>query len=266
MKGFVATIAIAAICCVPLRADVTITQTMTMEGGAATMAGGNMNSKLTTRIKGMKARADMEMMGMAMTTLVDLALKEAYLLRADQKTATLMPSTAIPAGVPKMDISFKPTGISKVVQNARCDEYALAMTVNMADMTQGQQLPPEAAAMMEGVKMTMTGSMWIAKSGPGTADYVAFQKTAAAGDMAAVLGGAFGQGANNMSKMMSAIAEAPGIPYLSEITMSIEGTGQMVEMMKQMGNMKITTTVTGVSTDPVADDVFKVPADYKVVK
>jgi hypothetical protein len=246
MKGFVATIAIAAICCVPLRADVTITQTMTMEGGAATMAGGNMNSKLTTRIKGMKARADMEMMGMAMTTLVDLALKEAYLLRADQKTATLMPSTAIPAGVPKMDISFKPTGISKVVQNARCDEYALAMT--------------------EGVKMTMTGSMWIAKSGPGTADYVAFQKTAAAGGMAAVLGGAFGQGANNMSKMMSAIAEAPGIPYLSEITMSIEGTGQMVEMMKQMGNMKITTTVTAVSTDPVADDVFKVPADYKVVK
>jgi hypothetical protein len=30
--------------------------------------------------------------------------------------------------------------------------------------------------------------------------------------------------------------------------------------------MKVTTTTTAVSVDPIADDVFKLPADYKVVK
>ncbi len=266
MKGFFAAIAVAAVCCVPLRADVTVSQTMTMEGAAAAMAGGNMQSTMTTRIKGMKARGDMEMMGMAMSTLVDLVQKEAYLLRADQKTATLMPAAAMPATMPKMDLSFKATGQSRPIRGVQCDEYVIAMTMNMSDMTSGQQMPPEAAAMLEGTKMVINGSMWIAKSGPGTADYVAFQKAAVAGGMGSIMSGALGQGANNMSKMMSAIAEAPGIPYLSEMNMTVEGTGQMVEMMKQMGTMKITTSVTAVSTDPVADDIFKIPADYKIVK
>ncbi len=266
MKGYFVTIALAVVCSVPLRADVTITQTMAMEGGAAAMSGANMQSKMTTRIKGLKARGDMEMAGTAMSTLVDLAQKEAYLLRPDQKTATLLTAAATPTALPKMDMSFKATGQTRTIQNVQCDEYAIAMTMNMADMAPTQQMPPEAAAMLEGVKMVISGSMWIAKSGPGTSDYVTFQKAAAAGGMGSVLGGAFGQGANNMSRMMSAMAEAPGIPYLSELNMSVEGDGQMVEMMKQMGNMKVTTTVTAVSVDPIADDTFKMPADYKVIK
>jgi hypothetical protein len=40
----------------------------------------------------------------------------------------------------------------------------------------------------------------------------------------------------------------------------------MVEMMKQMGAMKIVQTVTSVSTDPLPDDQFKIPPDYKVTE
>ncbi len=267
MKATLTAIAITAICCVPLRADVTLVQTVTTEGPAAAMAGASMTLKATTRIKGMRARGDMEMTGLPMmSTLIDLALKQGYLLRPDRKTAMLMPAMAAPVTQPAIDISFKPTGGSQSIQNVLCDEYALAITMSMSDMTSGPLMPPEAAAVMEGVKMVIAGSMWIAKSGPGTADYVAFQKAAADGGMGSLMAGAFGQGANGMSRMMSAIAEVPGIPYLSELNMTMEGTGPMVEKMRQMVPMKVTTTVTSVSTDPISDDAFRIPPDYKIVK
>jgi hypothetical protein len=40
----------------------------------------------------------------------------------------------------------------------------------------------------------------------------------------------------------------------------------MVEMMKQVGAMTLTNKVTDVSAAPLPDDLFAVPADYKVVK
>jgi len=48
--------------------------------------------------------------------------------------------------------------------------------------------------------------------------------------------------------------------------MTFEGTGQLVQVMKGMGPMKITQRVTAVSTDPLPDDLFAVPAGYEVVK
>ena len=54
--------------------------------------------------------------------------------------------------------------------------------------------------------------------------------------------------------------------YLTEINLTVEGTGQMAEMMQQMGPMKVTTRVTSVNTDPVAEDLFKVPEGYTVIK
>jgi hypothetical protein len=40
----------------------------------------------------------------------------------------------------------------------------------------------------------------------------------------------------------------------------------MAQVMKQMGAMKIISRVTSVATDPVADAMFTVPADYKMIK
>jgi len=37
-------------------------------------------------------------------------------------------------------------------------------------------------------------------------------------------------------------------------------------MMSQMGQMKIISKVTDVSTSPVADSIFVVPDGYKVIK
>jgi hypothetical protein len=66
--------------------------------------------------------------------------------------------------------------------------------------------------------------------------------------------------------LITGFAEAPGIPYLTELTMVMEGSGKIVEFMKQMGEMKIISRVTSVSTDGLDDTVFAVPEGYKIVK
>jgi hypothetical protein len=65
---------------------------------------------------------------------------------------------------------------------------------------------------------------------------------------------------------MKAMSNVDGMAILTEMNMTIEGTGQMADMMKQMGAMKITTRVTSVKSDPVPDDQFQIPAGYTTVK
>jgi hypothetical protein len=69
-----------------------------------------------------------------------------------------------------------------------------------------------------------------------------------------------------LEKMQKAMANTNGMAYLTEMQMTVEGTGQMADMMRQMGPMKITVKVTSVKTDSISDDQFAVPPDYKVVK
>lgn len=254
-----------------LHADLTVTQTITIEGAAAAMMGGGAAPRMTVRIKGMKFRAETEVMGQSTVMLTDLATKQMIMLNAADKTARIVDSTSpiVPAGtpMPEMDMSFKPTGQKRTIDDVACDEYAIAMTISMGSMARGNaQVPPEAAQMLADMKMVMTGSTWIAKSGPGVAEFAAFQKAATEAQMAAAVSAAMGGSSNGLDRVMAASASAQGMPYLTEMTMNIEGTGQMAEMMKQMGSMKITNKVTAISTDALSDDLFKVPAGYTMVK
>jgi hypothetical protein len=130
----------------------------------------------------------------------------------------------------------------------------------------GAQMPPEAAGMLKGVKMAMNGSIWVAKSAPGVAEIMAFNKAAlSSGLLAAVSGVKPGQ-PGGMEQMLNAAASAPGLPYLTEMTLEIQGEGPMVEAMRQMGAMKMIQKVSSVSTDPISDDLFKLPAGYTIDK
>lgn len=277
-RWLVATLAVL-VCSAALRADVTIVQTTTVEGGMASMAaqagGGNMSPKMTSRVKGTKLRNDVETGPVTVITILDLETRQLTILRPDQKTATVVSasSVAAPAGgkpatpdvtLPKIDASVTPTGKSQVLDGFKCDEYTFTTRMNMGEMT-GRQVPPEAAAMMQGVTMVMNGSMWVAKDVPGAAEYVAFQKKAS-GDMAAAAMGASGVNVPGMDKLMKAMSEVQGMTYLTEMTMNVEGTGQIADMMKQMGAMKITTRVSSINNDAISDDLFKVPEGYQVIK
>lgn len=269
MKRAAISVALILVCAASLRADLTLTQTVTVEGGMAAMAGGVM-PKMTTRIKGLKSRMDVEVMDQRIVTLTDLAAKQIILLNSAKKTAQVLGAggaqvPGLPAAMPQVDMSFKPTGQSRVIEGAKCEEHAFDLAVAVSEMAASGQAPPEAAAMMQDVKMVMSGSVWIAPGGAGVADYTRFQKAAAGSSLLGALTGMVpGQG-GGMDKLMAAAASAPGLPYLTEMTMTFQGTGPMVEMMKKMGPMKMSQRITAVSTDPIPDSVFEVPEGYQIV-
>lgn len=281
MKRCLMTWIAVVLCLAPVGADLTLTQTMTIEGGAAgAMMADKPPMATVMRIKGRKARGDMDMMEMKISTLTDLSTKETMLLNHTEKTAQLVSATSVAAAaapVPPMDVdvSFKPTGQKRAIEGVECAEHAFTMAVGMAEMTgqqapkEGQpQMPKEAAEMMKDVRVVMAGSTWVAQSGPAAGEYIAFQKAAAEASLAvfgAMLSGQ--QSTGGLDKLLAAISEAPGLPYLTEMTMSVEGTGPFVEMMKPMiTGMKFIQKTTAVSTEPLADDLFKVPAEYTIKK
>ena len=287
MKRWLTTLAAVAICSAVLRADVTVVTTTSIEGGMAAMApdgGANMTSKMTVRVKGMKSRTEMAVGPMAVVTIVDVSNKQIIVLRPDQKTATIVSmgtpaattttsttttttttTTAPPTATASIDASITPTGKSQVIDGVKCDEFLITTTMDMAGVA-GAKAPPEAAAMLQGLKMNMKGSLWVAKDVPGAAEFVAYQKAAATSDMAAAAATAAGISMPGMEKMLKAMGRIDGVAYLQEMNMTVEGSGQMAEMMKQMGAMKITTKTNSVTQEPISDDLFKVPEGYTVVK
>lgn len=274
MKRWFSTAAAILFFSAALRADITLVQTTTIEGGMAQMAaqaGQNISPTITTKIKGSKMRTDVVSGPINMSTILDIATKQMIILRADQKTATIVAPPAAPATPaaqqgPSIGASVKPTGKSQTIDGVKCDEYTFTTTVDMSTMGGGPQTPPEAAAMMKGVKIVVSGSMWMAKDAPGAEEYMAFQKTLAASDMASAASAMSGMSIPGMREAMKAMASANGLTYLNESTVTFEGEGQMVDMMKQMGPMKVTSKVSSISTDAISDDLFKVPEGYTVIK
>jgi hypothetical protein len=272
MNRWIGSFGVVLLCSVAVHADVTVTTTTTIEGGLAALMGGS-TPKSVMHIRGMQARADMDAMGRAVATLVDLNKKEVTLLRSEDKTAQVIttvnpqkPGTP-PATLPQVNGSFAPTGRSQTIDGLKCDEYAFTMTIAVNEMTSGQQMPPQAADMLKDLQMFMKGSMWMAKTAPGAAEYLAFQKAAIEANLATILaGGMPGAPSNGVDSVMKKLTGTEGIPYLTEVNMTLEGAGPAADMMKQMGAMKITSKVTSISTDPIAADMFVVPPDYKVIK
>jgi hypothetical protein len=271
-----AVVAAVLLCSVSLAADLTLSITTSIEGGLAAGAGNTgMAPKTVTKISGAKSRTDINMNDQAVTTIIDVEAGQMYMLRPEEKTALAYPldlAAAAQAGA-AVEVEVKPTGQTREIEGVACAEYAVNMRMNMASMAAGggSSLPPEAAAMLKDVFIRITGSTWVAKDAPGAADYAAYQKVAARAALTA-LSRASGPGApssplpNGMERLVTGFAEAAGIPYLTELTTTVEGSGQFVGLLQGMAQMKITSKVTGVSTEAIAADTFTVPEGYTVVK
>jgi hypothetical protein len=271
MNRWIGSFAVVILCSTVLHADVTVTTTTTIEGGLGAMMAGS-TPKTVMRIKGMQGRAEIEAMGRTIASLADLNKKEVIVLRPEDKTAQVITAVAPekpgspPAPLPKIDGSVQPTGRSQTIDGLKCDEYAVTMTIPMSDLTSGQQMPEQAADMLKDMQMLMKGSIWVAKTAPGAAEYLAFQKATLDANLATILaGGVPGTPSNGMDRVMNKFTGTEGLPYLTEVNMTIQGGGPAAEMIKQMGAMKITSKVTSISTDPIAADLFVVPPDYKII-
>jgi hypothetical protein len=258
---------LAAACSTVLSADVTIRQSMTMEGQMAAMTAGKM-PEIVTRVKGQKSRTDVEVQGQTVSSITDLDTKQVTILQSATKIATVLsgapPAATAGSGSAGVDVTVKPTGQRKTIDGFTCDEHSMNMSLDMAMFAGSGQMPPDAAAMMKDVKILATGALWVTTTGAGVEEFMAYQKKAAELKIQSALAGMFPQG--GMDKLMTAANAVQGVPCVTELTMSFEGTGPMVDVMKQMGPMKMVQKTTGVSLDPVPEAVFVVPADYKVEK
>ena len=269
MKKCLTTALAVALSVTAVLADVTVTQTMTMEGPSAAMMQGAQLPRMTMRIKGRKSRTDIDMNGTTISSIADLDAGHVVLLNAANRTATVTSPATVAAGgapipMPKVDLSLKPTGKSQSIAGQSCDEHAFTMTLHMAEMM--TQLPPEAAAAVKDVRMVMNGSFWVAKAAPGADEFAAFSKAAAQSKLLSSVMGAVPGMSGGIDKLIEAASTAPGLPYLTEMTMSLEGTGPMVEAMKAMGGMKMVQRIDSVSTAPLADDLFRIPEGYTIEK
>jgi hypothetical protein len=272
-------VAVAAVllCPVGLAADVTVSITTSIEGGLASGPSNNgMSPKVVTKISGTKSRTDVDMGDQVVTTIIDTESNQVYVLRPEEKTALLFPVDAVAAGQPAgpgIDAEVKPTGRTRDIDGVSCAEFSVMMRMNMAAVAAGagSSLPPEATAMLKDVFLRVTGSTWVAKDAPGATDYAAFQKAAARAALSALSRAAGSGGASSplpsgMERLFTGFPEATGIPYLTELTTAVEGTGQFVALLQGMAQMKVVSKVTGVSTETVAAEAFTVPEGYTVVK
>jgi hypothetical protein len=237
----------------PAYADVTIKSTVTGKG-----LGMSGTTTSVTYIKGLKMRAEATVGSKNVTSIYDVDAQKLYILNEKKKEADVWDMGAFSQELSKsvsaegMRASLTPNGQTKSISGQNADGYNIDIVV-----------PANVAG--NAVTIAMTGTSWIAKGAPGSADYAAFYKGAA--DKGWIFTdpraaqGAPGQ-AKAMAEMYRQFAQIGGMPYESQMDINAKGEGVVAAMMARMGGMSTTTTTDSVETGPLADDLFVPPADY----
>jgi hypothetical protein len=246
--------------CAPALADVTMKQTSTGKG-----LGMSGTTTSTAYIKGLKMRVDGELGKKSSTTIFDVENQKMYVLDAKKKEAEVWNMAAFSqelsqaVSVDGMKASVKPNGQKKPIAGHDTDGYDMEIVV------------PATVGGAGGMQVTilLTGITWMAKGAPGSADYAAFYSGAAEkgwifSDPRAAKGSP-GQ-AKAMAQMHAEFAKIGGVPFESNWDIKPQAEGMMGSLMSKMGGLSMNTITDSVETGPVADDLFQVPADYKLIE
>src|SRR5687768_17742327 len=94
MRRLAGTLLIAALAVAPIASDLTIVTVTTIEGAMMAGTPGGVTPRVVVRISGTKSRMDVDTGEQVVTTISDTATSQAYVLRSDDKTATLIPTDA----------------------------------------------------------------------------------------------------------------------------------------------------------------------------
>lgn len=237
---FVRLLATALMCATvttPVFADVTLRMRMTETG-----AGGlDRVSDVTEYRKGLKARTDKS--GPQTTsgsTIEDLETGRSLMLWHAGKVADVFDLAELQAARRKEDVadvkhSIVRTAESRQIAGETCTVHtftALTRTV----------------IRHESVALRMEGSACLVPGGPGQPDFTSYARAAAK----------IGGGPDLMSELHQL-----GVPFFVEVTMSLGGSGP-ADVLRPFATQRI--EVTSVSTAPIPDSVFEVPADYTARK
>lgn len=247
MKHATVVLLVLLVCAVPpASADLGMTMTMSMNAGGMAIT-----ATVETRLRASKMRSDIKMTQQDMSIFFDSAAKQVLMVNHVTKEITSLDPAAVAGNFPvafgEAAVSMKPTGLAREILGRTCQGFTVEMTVPMTVGT-------------ETLTMRMSGTIWVADKGPGVEEYRALSKAAAESGFSTSFM-AQGPAMKGMVEMQRTMAEA-GIPLAQDYQMTMEGTGQAAAAMAQFGNMTMTTMVTSLSTSPIADEVFALPAGY----
>jgi hypothetical protein len=203
-------------------ADVTLKTTSTGKG-----FGISGSTTSTTYIKGLKMRTDATAGKKNISTIFDVDAQKMYVLDAKDKEAQAWDMAAFASQLSStvsaegMQASMKPNGQAKTIGGQNTDGYDIDIVV-----------PTNVGGMQ--MTIHMTGTSWIAKGAPGSAEYAAFYQGAAEkgwifSDPRAAQGSP-GQ-AKAMAQMYTEFARIGGLPYETVMNIKPEGGGAMGGLM-----------------------------------
>lgn len=254
MKKSLGTLACLILLAVPASAQVTM-----MQKTSGTGMGQNMSGEGVQYIKGTKMRTDQTMNGKKISIIIDADTQQMTMLDYDKKEATITDMRKITQDLAKIeasdiDATITPTGESRQIAGASCAVHDMSVRV-----------PARIGAGGDDLTVVMKGPVCLVKGGPGSADYQAFYEAAAAKGLFFTDPRAAkaqpGQ-AKGMTELYKKMAEA-GVAYSTELEFKFEGSGMMASMMNKMGGMTMKSEVTSVSSAPIDDAMFAVPAGWK---
>ncbi len=246
MKRALLVLAVSVITASAAFADVTVVVSVVVS--AAQMSA---DGTMTSYAKGAKFRADTNVSGQSITVLSDAASKQQWMINHGTKEiAPFDPQKAL-AGMPvsfgEAKASVKPNGETKEVLGRTCQGFLVEVT-----------MPMTIAG--ETIVLKMSGPAWVARDGVGVAEFKAAQKAFSDLGMSTSML-AQGPSAKALAEVNKVLGAA-GVVMEQQNQMTMEGTGQMAQMMGQMGGMTMTLRVTAISTDPIPDAKFALPEGY----
>jgi len=242
----------------PAEADVTLKQTTSGKG-----LGFSGNASATTYIKGNRMRTDTVTGDKTQTMIFDIDAQKLYMFDSKKKEADVWDMAAFGAEVSKaVDVSsakasLKPNGQTKQIAGQAAAGYDMEVSMQ-AGMAGSKDMM---------MTVTLAGPVWIVKGAPGSADYARFYKAAVdKGWIFSDPRGAKAQPgqAKAMAEMYRQMADSGGIPYETDMQVTMSGSGPMAAIMSRMGNITMTSTVDSAEVGPLADDLFAPPAGYKL--
>jgi hypothetical protein len=241
-------------------ADVTVTTLTT--GNAAFI---DVDGEGVSKFKGKRQRTDQAMGKRSQTLIIDIDNRRFIDLDDKKKSARVTPLDSIAdelqkAGIGTIDATLTKTAQVKTVAGHSCAVHDLRVSLPFSPTgNQGDGMD---------LTMVMSGTVCLASSVPGLADYQAFYKAAADsgfifGDPRGLKSPSGAAQARAYAALTRKMAEA-GMALESQVDISASGDSPLAGMFAKAVKSRITTTVTKIETGDLAAADFDIPEGYKV--
>ncbi len=220
----------------PVSADVTLHLKRT----DAVPDAGSRVIDITEYRKGVRMRMDSTGPITTHSEIVDAGTGRMVTLYPEGKIAEVADRTSKPAmpdrgGVPEYKQTITPTGRSRQIAGSTCDVYDFKASVRYPEMERDGA-----------VIMIAEGSMCLVKDGLGQAEFSGVSRAASALDPFLV----------QMNRQTTDL----GVPFATQMTLRMGGDAMTKEVASSI------TEVISVSTAPISEAIFDIPADYEVIQ